>query len=487
MKRFGCFILVMSLSVFFTVVNSNAHMSLDFFDLFNGKSLDGWTVSENPGSFIVRDGMLVCQGPRAHLFYDGDVEGAEFQSFELVAEVMATPGANSGIYFHTQFQEKGWPTKGYEVQINNTHRGDGEYRELKKTGSLYSVRNLYKSIVKDNEWFTLRIKVIGKTIEISVNDVMVVNYTEPEKPSRSKVKTDRRLTSGTFAIQCHDPDSKVYFKSIKVAPIPHKASVENYNPVIIDDRYKQIQQLHEGNFPLVDFHVHLKGGLTIEQAITNSQKVGINYGIAPNCGVGFPITDDAGIDQFIKSMKDKPVFVGMQAEGREWVNMFSKEAIAKFDYVFSDSLTFTDDQGRRTRLWMKDEVWITDKQAFMDMYVRSIESVISNEPIDIFVNPTFLPERIAEEYDELWTEERMMKVINAAVKHNVAIEINARFKIPSAKFIKLAKKAGCKFSLGTNNMTPDLGRLEYSLDMVKECSLTWTDMFLPKSAGWIEK
>jgi 3-keto-disaccharide hydrolase len=485
MKRFGCFILVMFLSVICTVVDSSATMSLTWFDLFNGKSLDGWKASENPGSFIVRDGMLVCQGPRAHLFYNGDLENAEFQSFELVAEVMATPGANSGIYFHTQYQEEGWPTKGYEVQINNTHRGDGEYRELKKTGSLYSVRNLYKSIVKDNEWFTLRIKVIGKTIEISVNDIMVVNYTEPEKPSRSKVKTDRRLTSGTFAIQCHDPDSKVYFKSIKVAPIPINSISKNYNP--IDDRYKQIQQLHEGNFPVVDFHVHLKGGLTIEQAISRSLKNGINYGIAPNCGVGFPITDDAGIDQFIESMKGKPVFVGMQAEGREWVNMFSKEAIAKFDYVFSDSLTFTDDQGRRTRLWMKDEVWITDKQAFMDMYVKSIQSVISNEPIDIFVNPTFLPECIAEEYDELWTEERMMKMINAAVKHNVAIEINARYRIPSAKFIKLAKKAGCKFAMGTNNMTPDLGRLEYSLDMVKECGLTWTDMFLPKSAGWIEK
>ncbi len=470
-------------------MDSRADMSLAYVDLFDGKSLDGWKANENPGSFIVRDGMLICEGPRSHLFYDGDVEGAEFKNFELVAEVMATPGANSGIYFHTRYQEEGWPTKGYEVQINNTHRGEGEYRELKKTGSLYSVRNVYKSIVKDNEWFTLRISVIGDKITILVNDVIVMYYTEPKVPVRSKEKTERILSSGTFAIQCHDPNSKVYFKSIKVAPIPDSKNNKTYDfsSIIVDDRYKQIQQLQEGNFPLVDFHVHLKGGLTIEDAIFNSFKVGINYGVAPNCGVGFPITDDAGIDQFIESMKGKPVFLGMQAEGREWVNMFSKEAIAKFDYVFSDSLTFTDDKGRRMRLWMKDEVFVDDKQDFMDMYVRSIESVISNEPIDIFVNPTFLPECIAEEYDELWTEERMMKIIDAAVKHNVAIEINARYKIPSVKFIKLAKKAGCKFAMGTNNMTPELGRLEYSLDMVKECGLTWDDMFMPKSAGWIEK
>ena len=243
---------------------------------------------------------------------------------------------------------------------------------------------------------------------------------------------------------------------------------------------RQIAELNRKGFPLIDFHVHLKGGLTLDEALANSKKVGIRYGIAPNCGIGFPITDDEGIDKFLAEVKGKPAFVGMQAEGREWVNMFSKEAIAKFDYVFSDAMTFTDPQGRRTRLWMKDEVYIDDKQAFMDLYVEKIVGVIGNEPIDIYVNPTFLPEVIAAEYDTLWTKARMNQVIRAAKKNDVAIEINARYRLPSLTFIKRAKKAGVKFSLGTNNGDRELGRLEYGLEIIEKCGLTAEDMFLPK-------
>ena len=247
-----------------------------------------------------------------------------------------------------------------------------------------------------------------------------------------------------------------------------------------DSRAAEIRDLRARNFPLVDFHVHLKGGLTLDEALAHSKKVGIKYGIAPNCGVGFPITDDAGIDAFLKKMQGRPVFLGMQAEGREWVNMFSKEAMGRFDYVFTDAMTFTDDRGKRIRLWVEDEVQIDDPQAFMEMYVDRTVSILNDEPIDVLANPTFLPKCIAERYDELWTEARMDAVIAAAVKNGVAIEINARNRIPSPAFIKRAKRAGAKFAFGTNNGDAHLGRLEYCLDMIQACGLRAQDMFMPK-------
>jgi len=234
---------------------------------------------------------------------------------------------------------------------------------------------------------------------------------------------------------------------------------------------------HAADFPLVDYHVHLKGGLTLDEAIAISKKNGVKFGIAQNCGLGFPVTDDAGAMQFIEKLQGRDAYIGMQAEGREWLGLFSKEVIARFDYVFSDALTFTDNKGRRTRLWMKDEVFVEDEQAFMDMYVGKIVAIITNEPIDIFVNPTFLPECIRDEYDALWTERRMAKVIAAAVKSNVAIEINARYQIPRKPFIMQAKKAGVKFACGTNNGGKRLGNLEYCRKMIKECSLTQKNFY----------
>jgi hypothetical protein len=245
----------------------------------------------------------------------------------------------------------------------------------------------------------------------------------------------------------------------------------------------QMLQFQREHFPVVNFHVHLKGGLTIDQALEQARNSGVKYGIAVNCGLGFSVTNDAGINSYLDTMKGKPVFVGMQAEGREWVRLFSKEAVAKFDYVFTDAMTFTDDSGKRMRLWINDEVEVKDKQAFMDMLVSRILGIMNNEPIDIYVNPTFLPDCIGKEYDTLWTQERMQKIIAAAVTNGVAIEINARYRLPSPAFIKLAKQAGVKFSFGTNNADNNVGSLDYCLAMVQECGLTPQDMFMPKPDG----
>ena len=234
------------------------------------------------------------------------------------------------------------------------------------------------------------------------------------------------------------------------------------------------------DFQLVDYHVHLKGGLTLEQAIAHANARGLKYGIAQNCGLGFPVTNDAGLQRFLDSLEGKPVYAAMQAEGREWVNMFSPEMIAKADYVFTDAMTFTDDKGRRMRLWMPNEVHVDDEQDFMDMLVRRIEGVMA-EPIDIYVNPTFLPARIADKYEQLWTDRRMDRVIAAAVQHGVAIEINARYKLPSKEFILKAKEEGVEFACGTNNTGPnDLGNLEYCRRMIRECGLTKDDFFVPR-------
>lgn len=158
--------------------------STGWISLFDGKSLQGWKASEHPESFRVADGQIAIDGARAHLFYVGTHPKAYFKNFEFSAEVMTQPGANSGIYFHTRYQEDGWPAQGFEVQINNTHKGEGDYREFKKTGSLYGVRNQYKSIVRDNEWFTLYLKVREKRVQIRLNDTLLVDYLEPQNPFR---------------------------------------------------------------------------------------------------------------------------------------------------------------------------------------------------------------------------------------------------------------------------------------------------------------
>ena len=233
-------------------------------------------------------------------------------------------------------------------------------------------------------------------------------------------------------------------------------------------------------FPLTDLHVHCKGGFTIDNAVKKSKDENISYGIVTNVGVGFPVHSDSQIDSVINSLKNYPqFFIGMQAEGREWLNNFTKESMAKFDYVFTDGMTFTDAKGRRNRIWIKEETWIDNEEDFMNYLVNTIVKILSTEPINMYVNPTYLPAQMADRYDSFWTTDRMDRVIKAAKDHNIAIEINNRFKIPSAAFIARAKKAGVKFTVGTNNMDSNFGGAAYAIEMISKCHLTPSDFYQP--------
>jgi len=299
------------------------------------------------------------------------------------------------------------------------------------------------------------------------------------------METQRFLDHGTFALQCHNQGSVARFRSIRVRPLPDDATAPDAQTPVADDAFRKLIQLGRDNYPVVDYHVHLKGGLTLEQALAKSRRDGIGYGIAVNCGKGFPIENDAGVVAFHESMKGQPCFIAMQAEGREWTQVISRRAASLFDYIFTDSMTWADRHGKRMRTWMADEVGVIgDPQEFMDTLVERAVGILEHEPIDIYVNPAFVPDQLAKDYDKLWTEARMRQVVDAAARNNVAIELNDRYKLPGAAFVKMAKAAGCKFTFGTNNTGPgDLGRSEYGIRMIEECKLTSQDFFVP-GAWW---
>ena len=181
--------------------------------LFNGKNFDGWKIGANAGSFTVVDGTIKVAGPRAHLFYEGPVKNHMFKNFEFKATVKTTKGSNSGIFVHTTYQEDGWPSQGYEIQVNQSHT------DYKRTGSLYNVVDVKETLVKDDEWYTEYIKVEGKHITIKINDKVVVDYEETDVDKREGEMKNRFLKSGTFALQAHDPKSVVFYKDIMVKPL----------------------------------------------------------------------------------------------------------------------------------------------------------------------------------------------------------------------------------------------------------------------------
>lgn len=183
-----------------------------FVRLNDGKTFAGWQITkENPGTWRIEDGAFVTRGPRSHLFYVGD--GVPFKNFELKVEVMTEPGANGGIYFHTAYQETGWPKGGFETQVNNTHS------DWKKTGSVYDVASVGFAAAEDRKWWTQHIIVEGNVVTVKVDGKIVVQYKEPPgaQPGKDFV---RKLGQGTFALQAHDPKSVVHYRNIRVKRLP---------------------------------------------------------------------------------------------------------------------------------------------------------------------------------------------------------------------------------------------------------------------------
>ncbi len=187
-----------------------------FVTIFDGKSLDGWKKStENPDSIQLKDGAIVANGPRAHIFYVGDEK--PFKNFDFKCEVMTKPSSNGGIYFHTEYQPSNWPAKGHECQVNNTFE-----RDPQKTGGVYKVAKVLEAPAKDNEWFKYEIIVEGKHVVIKINDQVTADYTEdPEALAKDRsIEPGRRISEGTFALQAHDPGSTVLYRDIKVKRLP---------------------------------------------------------------------------------------------------------------------------------------------------------------------------------------------------------------------------------------------------------------------------
>lgn len=232
--------------------------------------------------------------------------------------------------------------------------------------------------------------------------------------------------------------------------------------------------------PAIDYHAHIGEEITVDRAIAIAKRRGLKFGLLQHAGAkghGYAVSDDGELLAWVKSLEGKPVFKGIEAEGTDWRPAFSAEALAKLDYIQSDPLGMPDKSGAPARLWSPD-FRCDDPQEFMDRYVDFHVQLVSMQPIHILAVPTFLPAVLQPDYERLWTPNRSRTVIEAAVKHNVAIEIDCRFRVPRFGFLQLAKDAGAKFAFGSNFQTVEgIGDISYCVEMYRRLGLGMAQFF----------
>jgi len=234
---------------------------------------------------------------------------------------------------------------------------------------------------------------------------------------------------------------------------------------------------------LTDYHIHIRGGMTLEKAILRQQKSGIKSTVLENFGRDWPLSDNTKLKTFIDEHSQARsdgtrLPVGIQVNDRDWFTQIDPILLKRLDFILADTMIMgvtAEDKPRR--LWLPG-VTIDQPEAWMSEYLAHNLRVL-DEPISILANPTYLPPCIAHLYDSLWTEARMRQVIAKAVAKGIALEIQSGSDFPKPAFLKLAKSMGAKFTFGSNNFddkAKDPGRWFDAIDLLK---LRSTDLWSP--------
>ncbi|MGN0845959.1 MAG: hypothetical protein ACI4RA_01075 [Kiritimatiellia bacterium] len=230
---------------------------------------------------------------------------------------------------------------------------------------------------------------------------------------------------------------------------------------------------------IVDYHIHLRGGMTTEKCVVRENAFVVRSSAMDNHGRDWETSRNDQLVQFAaKARAANPKMpVGIQVNDRDWFEQIDAATRAKFDYILADTMIFGDNPD-----WKKNCLWnpqrIDDAEKWMDAYVEHNLRILG-EPISILANPTYLPVEIAGDYDKLWTEARMRRVIAKAVERGIAIEIQAGSPYPRPKFLKLAKEMGANFSFGTNNFDDKPKDLTHWLDAITWLDLKGDDIWTP--------
>jgi hypothetical protein len=388
-------------------------------ELINGKDFSGWKASENTGTWTVTDGVYQAVGKRSHLFYEGVHLKDGFKNFELEIQVITFKLANSGVYFHTSYQETGWPTNGLEIQVNNTHIGEGDYIELKKMASLYGVRNLYKSFGKDGEWMTVKARVESNRVQVWLNGMQTVDYIQPEKTFR----TVKRLNKGTFCLQGHDSLSKMQYKSFRVRRLPDDARSSVEAPVW-GAWHDSLISLQGRQFAFID--------LNPKKAMTAKELASYVF----NTGINVSLVKEPDTMKDLASAKGLPLFTGLKINALNQAVV--KPAVA--DYVLGES---------------------TD--------LSSAKSLLTGGVINIW----------SDKGNSLNNADAAA-LLDLASKNHIAIEIDNVARTPSMEIIKQAKTKGCKFTFSGLVPAANMQNSMYIVEAIENAGLTYKDLFIPK-------
>jgi glyoxylase-like metal-dependent hydrolase (beta-lactamase superfamily II) len=388
-------------------------------ELINGKDFSDWKASENKETWSVTEGVYQAFGKRSHLYYEGAELKDGFKNFEIDTWVKTFKLANSGIIFHTKYQETGWAS-GFEIQVNNTHIGEGDYVEYKKQASLYGVRNLYKAFARDSGWVNMRARIENNRVQVWLNGMKTVDYVQAETPQSGS----RRLDKGTFALQGHDILSKIQYKSFRVRRLPDDAR-SNITAPTFGIWHDSLRVWQGRQFAFVDLNPNTD--MPAADLAKYVYESGVNMSLIKSPTEGGMLSIAQGL----------PLFTGIKVTVQNLKDLTNNTPT---DYILGESSD-----------------------------AKTAKTLLSSGKIHVW----------AHKGKALNTKDATA-LLDIAKQNNVAIVIDNAMKTPSVEILKLAKMKGLKFSFSGLFPASQMEKSTYVFDAIRGAGLGYKDIYVPK-------
>jgi len=178
--------------------------------LFDGKTFVGWEGDTNK-TFRIIDGAIVGGSlkekvPRNEFL----CTTATYTNFVLKLKFkLIGEGANAGIQFRTKRIPNHHEVSGYQADMGDPSWWGCLYDESRRNKVLAQApTEQVKKILKKDDWNDYEIRAEGKRIQLFINGLKTVDYTEAD-PNIEE--------SGVIAVQIHGgPPSEAWYKDIRV-------------------------------------------------------------------------------------------------------------------------------------------------------------------------------------------------------------------------------------------------------------------------------
>ncbi|HET7273820.1 MAG TPA: hypothetical protein VFI91_01485 [Longimicrobiaceae bacterium] len=254
---------------------------------------------------------------------------------------------------------------------------------------------------------------------------------------------------------------------------------------------RQIQGNTSGELGTQDLHSHTimsDGELPLRRVVELAAERGVAIGISDHISSRNPdrfVATEGDFRLYLDALKAEPVF---RSGEFCWCDRFGEtlpaELLDRLDYRIGSNHGFELPDGTFASPWWTSlpGIWSDQPHVLMEVMVQNLCDMVRTMPIQIAAHPTLMPPAlmgIEGDVHAWWTDDLEDRFVEAAAESGVALEISNRYRLPHDRFLRKAKQAGVRFSLGSDGHDEEqVARLNWSVETARRVGITTADLFV---------